>query len=39
MCDETFELMTLWPRQEDNDVYFVRKEKWGTNFKFKQDQK
>jgi len=37
MCDETFEIMTLWPKQEDNDVYFVRQEKWGTNFKFKEN--
>lgn len=38
MCDITFELMTLWPRQEDNDVYFVRQKKWGTNFKFKTEK-
>lgn len=37
MCDKNFEIMTLWPHQEDNEVYFVRKEKWGTNFKFREN--
>jgi len=36
-CDRAFELMTLWPRQEDNDVYYVRQKEWGTNFKFKEN--
>ena len=28
-----FKLFTLWPQQEQNDVYFVRKNAWGTSMK------
>jgi oxalate decarboxylase/phosphoglucose isomerase-like protein (cupin superfamily) len=26
-----FVLFTLWPKQEQNGVYFARKEAWGTS--------
>ena len=29
--DKTFVLFTLWHKQEENGVYFVRKEAWGTS--------
>ena len=29
-----FKLFTLWPQQEQNDVYFVRKNAWGTSMKY-----
>jgi len=32
-CDKPFKLFTFWPRQEQNGVYFVRKEAWGTSVK------
>ena len=35
-CDEPFELLTLWPCQEQNDMYFVRQQEWGTNYRFKE---
>lgn len=28
--DKPFVLFTFWPRQEQNGVYFLRKEAWGT---------
>jgi len=34
-CDEPFVIMTMWPRQEQNGIYAVRKKEWGTSFKFK----
>ena len=34
-CDEEFVIITLWPRQEQNEMYFVRKEAWGNCFRFK----
>lgn len=36
-CDEVFKIMTLWPKQELNDMYFVRREAWGTSFRYKKD--
>ena len=32
-CDKPFKLFTFWPKQEQNGVYFVRKEAWGTSVK------
>ncbi len=34
-CDMAFTIMTLWPRQEQNDLYHKRLAKWGTSFRFK----
>ena len=34
-CDEVFVIMTLWPRQEQNDLFHKRLAAWGTSFKFK----
>lgn len=34
MNKEDFKLFTLWPKQEQNDVYFTRKEAWGTSIKY-----
>ena len=28
--DEPFVIYTFWPHQEQNEVYFVRKDAWGT---------
>ena len=35
-CDKAFTLMTLWPRQEQNDLYHKRLGEWGTSFRFKK---
>ena len=35
-CDETFTIMTMWPKQEQNGCYFARKDAWGKSFKFKK---
>lgn len=35
-CDEIFTIMTLWPNQEQNDMYLQRLNAWGTSFKFKK---
>ena len=35
-CDEEFHIMTIWPKQEQNGLYFTRKEAWGASFKFKK---
>ena len=37
-CDTEFVIITLWPRQEQNEMYFVRKDAWGKSYRFK-DQK
>lgn len=34
MNKEDFKLFTLWPKQEQNEVYFVRKKAWGTSMKY-----
>ena len=34
MNEEEFKLFTLWPKQEQNGVYFVRKEAWGKSMKY-----
>ena len=31
--DKPFVLLTLWSRQEYNEMYFVRKKAWGKSFK------
>jgi len=33
-----FVLFTLWPKQEQNGVYFARKEAWGTSVAYLDDQ-
>jgi len=33
-----FVLFTLWPRQEQNGMYFVRKDAWGTSVANLDDQ-
>ena len=33
-----FVLFTLWPKQEQNGVYFARKEAWGTSVAYFDDQ-
>lgn len=38
MCSEVFKLMTIWPNQELNEMYFSRLENWGTSFKFKNGE-
>ena len=38
MSDEPFVLFTLWPKQEQNGVYFVRQKAWGTSVKLKDAQ-
>lgn len=36
---EPFVLFTFWPRQEQNGVYFIRKEAWGgTVVKYEDDE-
>lgn len=37
-CDKPFKLFTFWPRQEQNEVYFARKEQWGTSVKYLDDK-
>lgn len=32
-CDKPFRLITLWPQQEDNGLFFVRQNAWGTSVK------
>jgi len=36
--DKPFVLFTLWHRQEDNEVFHLRKESWGTSVKNVDDQ-
>ena len=36
MCDEPFTVTTMWPKQEDNEMYHVRFNDWGTSFRFKK---
>ena len=36
-CDHEFLIITLWPKQEQNEMYFVRKEAWGECFRFKKE--
>lgn len=38
MSDEPFVLFTLWPKQEQNGVYFVRQKAWGTSIRLKDAQ-
>lgn len=38
-CDNEFIIITLWPKQEQNEMYFVRKEAWGKNYRFKDAKK
>ena len=38
MSDEPFVLFTLWPKQEQNGVFFARKDAWGTSVKNKDAQ-
>ncbi len=33
-----FVLFTLWPKQEQNGVYFARKEAWGTSVAYLDEQ-
>lgn len=33
-----FVLFTLWPRQEQNGVYFARKKAWGTSVAYLDDE-
>lgn len=33
-----FVLFTLWPKQEQNGVYFSRKEAWGTSVAYVDDK-
>jgi len=35
-CDVPFVIMTMWPDQEQNGMYFKRLKEWGTSFKFKK---
>ena len=37
-CDKPFKLFTFWPRQEQNEVFFVREKAWGTSVKYVDDQ-
>ena len=32
-CDKPFKLFTFWPRQEQNEVFFIREKAWGTSVK------
>ena len=32
-CDQPFVLLTVWPRQEQNETYFARYRAWGTSVK------
>ena len=34
-CDEKFIIMTMWPDQEQNGMYFKRLKEWGTSFRKK----
>ncbi len=34
MNEEAFKLFTLWPKQEQNGVYFERMKAWGTSVKY-----
>ena len=36
-CDQPFIIMTIWPSQEQNGVYFTRKKDWGTSYRFKSE--
>ena len=31
--DEEFKVITLWSRQEQNDMFFIREKAWGTSVK------
>jgi len=39
MSDDVFVIMTIWPNQEQNEMYHVRLDQWGTSFRFKDDEK
>ena len=34
MNTEDFKLFTVWSKQEENEMYFVRKNAWGTSIKY-----
>ena len=34
MNDTPFVIYTIWPKQEQNDMYFIRKKAWGTSMKY-----
>ena len=34
MNEAEFKLFTLWPRQEQNSVYFERRKAWGTSVRY-----
>ena len=34
-CDKVFIIMTLWPKQEQNEMYHIRLDDWGTSYIFK----
>ncbi|MCE5343903.1 MAG: cupin domain-containing protein [Eubacteriales bacterium] len=36
--DEPFVLFTLWPKQEQNGVFFARQKAWGTSVRVKNEQ-
>jgi len=38
-CGGVFTIMTIWPQQEQNGLYFARKKAWGESFRFKKDAK
>ena len=38
MSDAPFVLFTLWPKQEQNGVFFARLKAWGTSVRNKDDQ-
>lgn len=37
MNEAPFKLFTFWPNQEQNIVYFSRKDAWGTSMKYVDD--
>jgi mannose-6-phosphate isomerase-like protein (cupin superfamily) len=38
-CDGVFTIMTIWPEQEQNGLYFARKKAWGESFRYKAGAK
>lgn len=34
MNEEDFVLLTMWPRQEQNEMYFIRKKAWGESIRY-----
>lgn len=37
MNDKDFVLYTFWADEKQNDVYFMRKENWGTSIRYKDE--